>query len=262
MKVNPSPIPLHHFQVGITMDQERPLTNDIGLACFVCGEARNPDLNKGVVNLYQRDLIVTGNFWKIVNLDLKWYRTQLDLVDIILKQVETFQEKPQVANTGCYITQQEIKYLYAVWAQINSEFRDVEKLLPIAHQKRGLFNFGGEVLNFLFGTATNAELRTLHQAVEDMKEQQVAIAHSLEHQLTYTKELDEKVRQNTRDVTFLARILKLQVSNFLKLNETVSALEGNFMHQLERMANASQNIRELEFLYCNLNKNLSKLGKG
>ena len=114
----------------------------------------------------------------------------------------------------------------------NSEFRHVEKLLPIARQKRGLFNFGGEILNFLFGTATNAELRTLHQAVEDMKQQHVAIAHSLEHQLTYTKELDENVRQNTRDVTLLARILKLQVSNFLKLNETVRALEGNFMHQL------------------------------
>jgi hypothetical protein len=168
-------------------------------------------LNKGVVFLYQRDLIVTGNFWNvIVNLDLKWYRTQLDVVDIILKQVETFQEKPHAANTGHYITREEVKYLYAVWDQSNSEFRDVEKLLAISRQKRGLFNFGGEVLNFLFGTATNAELRTLHQAVEDMKDQQVAIAHSLEHQLTFTKELDENVRQNTKDVTLLARILKLQ----------------------------------------------------
>jgi len=161
MKVNPTPIPSDHFQVDITMNQEKPLTNDLGLAGFVCCQTRNPDLNKGVVYLYQRDLIVTGNFWNIVvNLDLKWYRTQLDLVDLILKHVETFQEKPQVAHTGRYITRQEISYLYAVWAQLNSEFRDVEKLLPVSRQKRGLFNFGGEVLNFLFGTATNASCET------------------------------------------------------------------------------------------------------
>jgi len=131
--------------------------------------------------------------------------------------------------------------------------------LPIACQKRGLFNFGGEVLNFLFGTATNTELRTLHQAVEGMKEQQVAVAHSIEHQLTYTKELGENVRQNTRDITLLARILKLQFSNFFKLNETVNALEGNFIHQLECMANASQTIRELEFFGLQLEQEFIKI---
>jgi F0F1-type ATP synthase delta subunit len=84
----------------------------------------------------------------------------------------------------------------------------MEKLLPQTRQKRGLINFAGEVLNFLFGTATNAEMQTLHQVVEWIKKQHASITHSVEHQLTYTKELDESVRQNTRDVTLLARILK------------------------------------------------------
>jgi len=61
---------------------------DHGLTGFVFGQERTPDLNKGLI-LYQRDLIVTGNFWNIVvNLDLKWYRTQLDLIDLILRQVD------------------------------------------------------------------------------------------------------------------------------------------------------------------------------
>ena len=45
----------------------------------------------------------------------------------------------------------------------------IEKLLPITRQKRGLLDFGGEILNFLFGTATNANLQTLHQVVETIK---------------------------------------------------------------------------------------------
>jgi hypothetical protein len=70
------------------------------------------------------------------------------------------------------------------------------------------------------------------------------------------------VRQNTRDVTLLARILKLQISNFLKLHETVSELEGNFMHELERMANASQNIRELKFFVLQLEQEFIKIRQG
>jgi hypothetical protein len=45
-----------------------------------------PDLNKGLVFLYERDFIVTGNFWNVVvNLDLKQYRSQLDYIDPVIK---------------------------------------------------------------------------------------------------------------------------------------------------------------------------------
>ena len=141
----------------------------------------SPDLNKDLIFLYQRDLVVTGNFRNVVvNLDLRWYGTQLDLIDIILKQVETFQENPRSLKAGRCVTRQEIKYLYAVWEQLNFELTYVEKLLPMTRQKRGLLNFGGDVLNFLFGTATSAEIQVLQQAVENVKEQQTAIIHSID----------------------------------------------------------------------------------
>jgi hypothetical protein len=47
--------------------------------------------------------------------------------------------------------------------------------------KERIFNFGGNVLNFLFGTATSAKLQTLHQVAEGVELQQSAITHSLEH---------------------------------------------------------------------------------
>jgi len=142
---------------------------DLGLTGFVFGQERTPDLNKGLFFLYQRDLIVTGNFWNIVvNLDLKWCRTQLDLICIVLRQVQTFQGNPRTLKVDRYVTQQEISYLYAVWEQLNSELADVEKLLPMTRRKRGLLNFGGEVLHFLFGTATSAEMQVLHQAIENI----------------------------------------------------------------------------------------------
>jgi len=118
------------------------------------------------------------------------------------------------------------------------------------------------VLKFLFGTVMSAKLQTLHQVVEGIKIQQSAITHSLEHQLTYMKELDENVRQNTRDVTLLARILKLQVTDIIKLNGTVKELETKLISCLELMANASQTVRELEFFCLQLEQEFIKILQG
>jgi hypothetical protein len=101
------------------------------------------------------------------------------LIDLILRQVETFQRNPRSLNTNRYVNWQEIKYLKALWYQLNLEFQDIEKLLPLTLQKRGLLNCGGNILNFLFGTATSAMLQTSHQVVEGVKLQQWAISHSL-----------------------------------------------------------------------------------
>jgi hypothetical protein len=59
----------------------------LGLTGFAHGQGHTPDLNKGLVFIYERDLIVTGNVWNVVvSLDLKWYRSQLDYIDAVLKQ--------------------------------------------------------------------------------------------------------------------------------------------------------------------------------
>jgi hypothetical protein len=71
---------------------------------------------------------------------------------------------------------------------------EYKKLLPLTRQKRLLLNFGGNVLNFLFGTSTSAELQILYQVVEGVKLQQADITHSLEHQQIDTKELDKNVK--------------------------------------------------------------------
>jgi hypothetical protein len=146
------------------------------------------------------------------------------MIDLILKQVGTYQTNPRFIHTGRYINWQEVTYLQAIWEQLNLEFQDIEKLLPVTRQTRSLLDFGGEILNFLFGTATNSNLRTLNQVVETIKGQQETITHSLEHQLTYTKELDESVRQNTRDVTLLARVLKMQINDIMRLNGTIKEI--------------------------------------
>ena len=94
---------------------------------------------------------MTGNIWNlIVNLYLKWYRAQLDMIDLILTQVGSYPTNPRFINTSRYVNWQEVTYLQAVWKQLNLDFQDIEKLLPITLQKRGLLDFSGEILNFFW----------------------------------------------------------------------------------------------------------------
>jgi hypothetical protein len=121
----------------------------LGLAGFALGQGHTPDLKKGLVFLYERYLIVTGYFWNVVvNLDLKWHRSQLNYIDSVLDHIDRSQRDPRMQSVTHYVNWQEITYLHAVWNELHRELEDVENLLPRARHKRGLLNFGGHVLNF------------------------------------------------------------------------------------------------------------------
>ena len=97
------------------------------IAGVVLEHGHTPDLNKGLVYLYQQDLIVTGNFWNvIVNLDLNWYRMHLNLIDIILKQIDGYQKQPQMADKQKYVNWQELKYVQTIWEQLDLELKVLE----------------------------------------------------------------------------------------------------------------------------------------
>jgi hypothetical protein len=71
----------------------------LNITGIVLGHGQTPDLNKGLVYLYQQDLLVTGNFWNvIVNLDLNWYRIHLNMIGLILKQINVYQSSPRMTN--------------------------------------------------------------------------------------------------------------------------------------------------------------------
>ena len=144
-----------------------------------------------------------------------------------------------------HVNWREITYVYSILNQLSLELNDLEKLLPTTRRKRGLLDLGGQALKFLFGTATNSELQTLHLAVEEIKNKQTALVHSVENQVTYMKEFDEDVKQNTKDVSTLARTLKSLVYDVLKLNITLTHVEQEYSTRIQEIMNVSQIVREL-----------------
>jgi hypothetical protein len=92
------PIRLSLFQTDEIFKRKRPILvrDESNLMTLnitaVLGHGQAPDLNKRLVYFYQQDLLVTGNFWHVIlNLDLNWYQTHLDVIGIILKQINVYQ---------------------------------------------------------------------------------------------------------------------------------------------------------------------------
>jgi hypothetical protein len=54
---------------------------------------------------------------------------------------------------------------------------------------QGLFNMDGDLLNYIFGTATMQEVQHVLDGMKDLRQQDQS-SHSLSNQVTYMKRLD------------------------------------------------------------------------
>jgi hypothetical protein len=97
--------------------------------------------------LYQQNLIVTGNIWNVVvTLDLKWYRSQLDLIDLILKQVENIQRYPRSLNTSRYVNWQ-MKIFESCMGTAKFRISGYKKVIATDTIKEGTFVFRWKYIN-------------------------------------------------------------------------------------------------------------------
>jgi hypothetical protein len=81
-------------------------------------------------------------------------------------------------------------------------------------------------LKTIFGVATVWDLGELHTKVDELHRKQDEIVHSLNHQVTYIKQLDGTVRFHNQAITNLSTSLRdLALQTQEKLQEVASRLE-------------------------------------
>jgi hypothetical protein len=79
---------------------------------------------------------------------------------------------------------------------LEDKLSSIQRYTPKSVRKRGLLDIGGTVLKSLFGTATVLDLNVLHSAVSELDKKQDNLAHFLERQLSYFKQLDDTATFN------------------------------------------------------------------
>jgi hypothetical protein len=224
-------------------------------------------LNKGVVFLHEQELLVTGNHWNIiVNTDVKWFRNTVNMLNLVWKQLERY-EAEVTSQKADLVSWQELSRVSDITMELDREIKNVDKLLPvnptsILRKRRGLINLGGQVLKFLFGTATNSEVQELQSVVSNYENQKQDIIHAVKSQLTLLQTVDKETKQNTVDLLNVARTLRQVVFEVVYLNRTISSIIDKTRIAFEVQKNISRTMRELEFTALRLQQELMQLHEG
>jgi hypothetical protein len=93
---------------------------------LVCGA---PQFNKGVAFLHEQELLVDGNRWNIiVNIDVKWFRNTLNMLNLVWKELERY-EAEATSQKADLINWQELSRVNDVTMKLDLEIQNLEKLI-------------------------------------------------------------------------------------------------------------------------------------
>jgi hypothetical protein len=87
-----------------------------------------PDLDKGLLFLRERELLVTENYWNLViNFDVRWYQSILQVIEQVFKQLEWSRIYRVQKNN--FINWEEVEQAHAAVNKVNQESTTLSKLL-------------------------------------------------------------------------------------------------------------------------------------
>jgi len=212
-----------------------------------------PDLNitliKGpVAFLKEYDAVFSNDRWSVVvNYDLDQFEAAVSTVTITLREVHELSKNS--TSIG------EFTQVEEALRSLGDHMRSIRQYLPRSLGKRGLFDVGGSALKLLFGIATNLDLSTLHETVDELHKRQDSVAHVIDSQMTYFKHLDETVASDHNIVTRLSSdIRRFAQATQASFQEVASKLEwGNKIRSMMDLT------RQLEFTLLRLETRLGEL---
>jgi hypothetical protein len=167
----------------------------------VGAEVINTPLNRSVLFVKEKDLILISDYWKIiVNFDLMPYE---DVTTTLRKDLRELKEASKRSlPIGV------LRYVETSLIAVENKLVDLKEYLPKADKRRGFLDIGGTFLKTLFGIATVADLNDFHATVNDLHRKQDTIVHSTTQQVTYLKQLDGTVKFNHEAIANLSATLK------------------------------------------------------
>jgi len=211
------------------------------LAFTLGGDVINTPLNQSVVFVKQQDVILTNDYWRIiVHYDFAEFEEAITTLHEDLTRVKG--SAKQVTSIA------ELRQMDLALSSFEGKLANLKRYLPTADRRRGWINDGGSVLKTIFGVATIWDLGELHTMVDELHRKQGEIVHSMNHQVTYIKQLDGTIRFHNQAITNLSTSLRdLALQTQEKLQEVASRLE--WVNQQRQTATT---IRELEFALTQL----------
>ena len=149
----------------------------------------------------ETDIIVTNDAWRIAT-DIG-VRTYHDIISTIRQDLHLVEQ-----NKKEFTSISEIQQIESLLQLLESKLYYFHQFLSRLDRRRSLVNFDGNILKTLFGTATIADIKQLHDTLNDLQLQNSDITHSLSNQLTYVKKLGTATEVNAEAIANLSSVVK------------------------------------------------------
>jgi hypothetical protein len=130
-------------------------------------------IDHAVLFLKETDVVVLSDLWRVVlHIDLSTYH---DIIATVNSDLLLIEQQRQAFTPIA-----ELKQVKLLLHTLDARLKDFHQVLPKLNPCRGLENLGGNVLKFLFGSATVSDVHLLHDVVSDLQLKNSEIVHSLQ----------------------------------------------------------------------------------
>lgn len=182
--------------------------------------------------LFVRDgrAVVTGDRWRLlIEINITALGASFDQLHKGLwnAQVEIAKFSTQFPELTQYLD--EISILYDLISEIEEELDLLHEWLPPRKNKRGLFNLGGSVLKFVFGTPDADDLEEVRNQLVHVRGKTEDSLHLVEQQLSLSREMLRNTEKEGRRVSQLAEAVGHGLESARRQMEE---LAGNFNRTL------------------------------
>jgi hypothetical protein len=138
-------------------------------------------------DIFESDIVVTNDAWHTaVNFNMNTYQEVITTIRLDILVVE--RQKKEFTPIA------ELKQTETLLQTSETNLSNFYQFLPRLDRRRALVDFGGTALKFLFRTATQTDVRSLHSALNELHSKNSDIVHSLSQQITYIKQLNTITR--------------------------------------------------------------------
>lgn len=162
------------------------------------------EINSGILFKKMEDSLISDNSWKIIlDFDISELKKELEPLHVAFKNMERLLKDS--VNVWDEDPDSDFIRLKSNLDAYKQDLDDLFMLLPFQdiaehRSKRGLINVGGYVLKWLFGVPTDEDLNLVNDRINELKHVTSNVVHSRLDQLTLVKDLNYKVKTNTKAI--------------------------------------------------------------
>lgn len=220
------------------------LNEHSSLECTDPLSSQECDLNKGLIFLKERDILLTTDTWTIVvSIGTEDYDEIITKIDALLDYLESQQNSTHVRPLIPYY---EISQLKTNLKTTKTQVSNIKLLLPSRRQKRGLINGLGSAFKFLFGTLDEDDYQSLNSKIDSLETNSNSIIHVESDRLTYMKRLTSEVESHLKAIQLIVNKLKLTANEFKSMNFSIWTEIEQVKRQLQYQTKISSLFREIE----------------